>query len=276
MNIFNKDQPFEFGKAAFPNGGRYGPVTHEHLDITVILQGEATVVVDKTEHHCVAGHAVFSYSEQRYEMTFPTGTGHYVCWCHTGELSMPQQSKTWLKSIPHSIPTSKLISLLIDAGIALGHGESVSLDRLRNSMGEAVFNEYFYRANLEEEDSRYPRAVARAKRYIDNNFTRPCSLHAIADFANLNPRYLLRLFKQYTGITPTRYLWRLRAEKGVYLLHQSKLNIKQITEQCGFQSPHHFSRYIKEHYGKSPSELRSQTESRDPHQFNTDVPDIRY
>ena len=33
-------------------------------------------------------------------------------------------------------------------------------------LGEAVFNEYFYQANLEEEDSVYPAAVARSKRYI--------------------------------------------------------------------------------------------------------------
>ncbi|MCY4154946.1 MAG: helix-turn-helix domain-containing protein, partial [Gammaproteobacteria bacterium] len=272
MNIFNKDQPFKFGKAVFPNGGRYGPVTHEHLDITVILQGEATVVIDEAEHRCVAGYAVFAYSEQRYEMIFPKGTGHYVRWCHTGELVMPQQYKTWLKSVPHCIPTSKLVSWLIDEGIALGHGEGVSLDRLRNSMGEAVFNDYFYRANLEEEDSRYPRAVARAKRYIDNNFASHCDLDKIADFANLNPRYLLRLFKQHIGITPTRYLWRLRAEKGVYLLHQSKLSVYQIAEQCGFQSAHHFSRHIKEQYGLPPTNLRQATKNRNPFEFNRDVP----
>ncbi len=276
MNIFNKDQPFKFGKAAFPNGGRYGPVTHEHLDVTVLLQGEARVIVDETEHRCVAGYSVFAYSEQRYEMIFPKGTGHYVYWCHTGELAMPHQNKTWLKSIPRAIPTSKLLALLIDQGIALGHSEGVSLERLRNSMGEAVFNEYFHRANLEEEDRKYPRAVARAKHYIDNHFTTPCDLNKIADFANLNPRYLLRLFKQHIGITPTRYLWHLRAEKGVYLLHQSRLNINQIAEQCGFQSPHHFSRHIKEHYGKSPTQLRHVTTSRDPYQFNRDVPDVRY
>ncbi len=276
MNIFNKDQPFQFGKAAFPNGGRYGPVAHEHLDISVILQGEATVVIDEAEHRCVAGYAVLAYSEQRYEMIFPKGADHYVCWCHTGELTIPQQYKAWLKSIPHSIPASKLLSLLISEGVALGHGESVSLNRLRNSMGEAVFNDYFYRANLEEEDSMYPRAVARAKRYIDNNFTHPCSLDKIAGFANLNPRYLLRLFKQHVGTTPTRYLWQLRAEKGVYLLHQSKLSINQIADQCGFQSPHHFSRHIKEQYGLSPTNLRQETGNRNPFRFNKDVPEVYY
>ena len=276
MNIFNKDQPFQFGKASFPDGGRYGPINHEHLDISVLLQGEATVIIDGIENHCPAGHMVFAYTEQNYEMILPKGTGHYVCWCHTGELSIPKKYKTQLKSIPNSIPTSKLITLLISEGIALGHSESINLSRLRNSLGEAVFNEYFYRANLEEEDSMYPPAVARAKRYIDNNFTNHCDLGNVADYASLNPRYLLRLFKQHIGITPTRYLWRLRAEKGVYLLHQSRLNINQIAEQCGFQSPHHFSRHIKEYYGKSPSQLRSQTRYSDPYQFNKDVPDIRY
>ena len=276
MNIFNKDQPFQFGRAAFPDGGRYGPVNHEHLDISVLLQGEATVMIDGVENHYQEGYAVFAYTEQNYEMIFPKGTSHYVCWCHTGELSISEQYETQLKSVPNSIPASKLITLLINEGIALGHSESINLSRLRNSLGEAVFNEYFYRANLEEEDSIYPPAVARAKRYIDNNFTNHCDLDSVAKHASLNPRYLLRLFKQHIGITPTRYLWRLRAEKGIYLLHQSKLNINQIAEQCGFQSPYHFSRHIKEYYGKSPLKLRCQTRCRDPYQFNKDVPEVRY
>ena len=276
MNIFNKDQPFQFGKAGFPDGGRYGPVCHEHLDISVLLQGEATVIIDGVEINYRAGYMAFAYTEQNYEIILPKGIEHHVCWCHTGELSIPRKYKAQLKAIPNILPASNLVKLLINEGISLGHSERVNLSRLRNSLGEAVFNEYFYRANMEEEDSIYPTAVARAKRYIDNNFVNPCDLGIVAEYVSLNPRYLLRLFKQHMGMTPTRYLWRLRAEKGVYLLHQSKLNINQIADQCGFQSPHHFSRHIKENYGKSPSQLRKQTWDRDPYQFNETVPEIRY
>lgn len=276
MNIFNKDQPFQFGDAVFQAGGRYGPVNHEHLDISVVIEGEATVVIDGTESHHSSGTAIFAYSEEYFEMTLPKGTRHFICWCHTGELSIPRKYKAQLKSVPSAMPASKLLMLLMQEGINLGHGESINLSRLRNSMGEAVFNEYFYQANLEEEDSIYPAAVARSKRYIESNFTGACDLNDIGDHVGLNPRYLLRLFKRHVGMTPIRYLWRLRAERGVYLLHQSRLSVNHIAEQCGFQSPHHFSRHIKEQYGLSPSKLRQQTRNRDPFKFNKDVPEVRY
>ena len=276
MNIFTKDQPFQFGDAVFPAGGRYGPVTHEHLDISVILEGEATFEIDGTENHYLSGTALFAYSEEYFEVTLPKGKRHVMCWCHTGELSIPKKYKPQLKSITKAQPASKLMMLLIKEGINLDHGESINLSRLRNSLGEALFNEYFYRANLKEEDSIYPPAVARSKRFIENNFTGACDLNDIGAHVGLNPRYLLRLFKRHVGTTPIRYLWRLRAERGVYLLHQSKLSVNRIAEQCGFQSPHHFSRHIKEHYGLSPTNLRQQTRKRDPFKFNNDVPEIRY
>ena len=276
MNIFNKDQPFQFGDAIFQAGGRYGPVTHEHLDISVLIEGEATFIIDGTENHFSAGTAIFAYSEEYFETILPKGKRHSICWCHTGELSIPKKYEAQLKSVPTALPASKLLVLLIKEGINLGHGESVNLNRLRNSLGESVFNEYFYQANLEEEDSVYPAAVARSKRYIESNFTGTCDLNDIGAHVGLNPRYLLRLFKRHVGMTPIRYLWQLRAERGVYLLHQSRLSVNHIAEQCGFQSPHHFSRHIKEHYGLSPSKLRQQTTYRDPFKFNKDVPEVRY
>ena len=276
MDIFNKDQPFQFGEGAFPDGGIYGPVSQEHMDISVVLEGEATCVMDGVERHFEAGEAIFAYTEFQYEMKLVKGKKHKLCWCHTGELTMPKKYKTQLKAVPCSMVATPLMLTLFREGIALGHGDTVNLNRLRNSLGESLFNEYFYQSKLEEEDMIYPAAVARAKRYIENNFTRPCDLAQIAGHIGLNPRYLLRLFKQHMGVTPTRYLWRLRAEKGIYLLHHSRLSINQIADQCGFQSPHHFSRHIKEYYGASPSKLRANTRNRDPFQFNEDVPEVHY
>ena len=276
MDIFNRDQPFQFGEAMFPEGGRYGPILHEHMDISIVIDGEVSCDIDGTEHHFESGTAIFAYTEKVYEMSLAKGKAHNICWCHTGELSVPKKHKSQLKAVPQSMPATDLMMTLFQEGNALGHSDAINLSRLRNSLGEALFNEYFYQAKLEEEDKTYPPPVVRAKRYIENNFTEPCDLSIISEYTGLNPRYLLRLFKQHMGITPTRYLWRLRAEKGVYLLHQSKLNINQIAEQCGFQSPHHFSRHIKEYYGESPSHLRTQTRNRDPFQFNKDVPEVRY
>ena len=276
MDIFNKDQPFQFGEAVFPDGGRYGPIQHEHMDISFIIEGDVVCNIDGTELGFHTGEAVFAYTEDFYEMRLEKGQRHDICWCHTGELSVPKKYKSQLRAIPQAMSATPLMLTLVKEGIALGHGNTINLARLRNSLGESLFNEYFYQAKLEEEERTYPRGVARAKRYIENNFTKPCDLSSIAEHIGLNPRYLLRLFKEHMGVTPTRYLWRLRAEKGVYLLHQSKLSVNQIADQCGFQSPHHFSRHIKEYYGESPSKLRADTRNRDPFQFNQDVPEVRY
>ena len=47
MDIFNKDQPFQFGEAVFPDGGRYGPIQHEHMDISFIIKGDVVCNIDE-------------------------------------------------------------------------------------------------------------------------------------------------------------------------------------------------------------------------------------
>jgi transcriptional regulator GlxA family with amidase domain len=65
-------------------------------------------------------------------------------------------------------------------------------------------------------------------------------------------------FRAKMGTTPARYLWRFRTERGAAMLGETGLTIAEIADRCGFKSPFHFSRIIKQHFGQSPKSLRRQ------------------
>ena len=257
MDIFSRDQPFIFGDERIRGGGRFGPIHHEHLDLSIGLSGKANICVDGIEHQIDAGYALFVYSEHVYEANYPRGVERHCIFCHTGEITVPMDFKNQLKSMPILLKPSALLSTLLNEGIRLGHSNSINVSRLRNSLGIAAYNEYFRLAHLKNEESSYPRAVLAAKRYLDVHYAEPCKLELVASKARVNARYLISLFKRHLGVTPIRYLWQLRGERGIHLLKRTGMPVNEIAYDCGFRTSHHFSRYIKEHYGHTPSDIRT-------------------
>jgi AraC-like DNA-binding protein len=72
-----------------------------------------------------------------------------------------------------------------------------------------------------------------------------------------SPEYLRKLFKKETGLSPLKYLTKIRLENAKKLLNvrsndRNRLKIKEISEMCGFPDPLYFSRIFKKYYGHSP------------------------
>lgn len=232
------------------------------MDLTILLEGHGFFNIDGVELDVGPGTAVLGYSEKLFTIRLIKGSPSRLCWCNTGELSIDNSERQSIRELPYSLSATPLMHTLMREGLNIGGGDSSNRFRLRNSLGESIFNEYFYQAGINLEDSCIPRPIARAKRYIEKNFNKPIGLKELAGVVGLNPRYLLRLFKKHVELTPTRYLWKIRAEHGIDLLHNSRLNIGQIADRCGFKSSNHFSRYIKTRFGNAPSKLRANSHKR--------------
>lgn len=87
------------------------------------------------------------------------------------------------------------------------------------------------------------------------------SLEKMAKALYVNGSYLLRTFKQYTGMTPLNYHHRLRCAKAKALLAQTDLSVSQVGEAAGFVSSSHFSHIFRKTEGCTPSEYRRNRES---------------
>jgi len=83
------------------------------------------------------------------------------------------------------------------------------------------------------------------------------TLRHVSKEMNLTREYFCRLFKAETGITPAKYIKKLRLEKGKELLEDTLLSVKQITHQIGLNDESHFVKDFKNAYGLTPSRYRS-------------------
>ncbi|GGD86913.1 helix-turn-helix transcriptional regulator [Paenibacillus nasutitermitis] len=71
-----------------------------------------------------------------------------------------------------------------------------------------------------------------------------------------SPRYLSRLFKQYTGISLKEYITRVRMERATVLLCETSMTITQIAEAVGYSELFYFSKLFKHIHGVSPQHFR--------------------
>lgn len=100
------------------------------------------------------------------------------------------------------------------------------------------------------------RRVKQLIRIIKNSLVHKLSEHTMARSVNLSPARLRQLFKKETGLSPIRYVRRLRRKRAAYLLRTSFLAIKEVAFHSGSGDVSHFVRDFKKHYGVTPTEFR--------------------
>ena len=92
--------------------------------------------------------------------------------------------------------------------------------------------------------------------YLRENYSRPVDFASVAEAHAVSAPYLSRLFHEYAGISPSRYLTGYRMEQAKKLLRDSRLSIGEIAARVGYPDPFHFSKAFKNTVGVSPSQFR--------------------
>ncbi|MGN0132360.1 MAG: helix-turn-helix domain-containing protein [Lachnospiraceae bacterium] len=98
--------------------------------------------------------------------------------------------------------------------------------------------------------------VAKAKAYINANFSREISLDDVSKEVDISPYYFSKIFKEETGENFIEYVTAVRIEKAKELLEQSTLSMKEICAQVGYADPNYFSRTFKKNVGVTPTEYK--------------------
>ncbi len=86
----------------------------------------------------------------------------------------------------------------------------------------------------------------------------PVHVPELAKKAHVSEGHLSRTLKAELGVTPHQLTLLLRLARAASLLSRTNLSVADVAEQCGFESPFHFSRCFRQAQGASPREFRRQ------------------
>lgn len=96
-----------------------------------------------------------------------------------------------------------------------------------------------------------PRAVSRARAFLEEHYAERVTLPMLAEQAALSPFHLLRVFQRATGVAPHAYLESIRIRRAQQLLAQG-VAPGSVAYEVGFSSQSHFTSRFRQIIGVTP------------------------
>jgi AraC-like DNA-binding protein len=139
--------------------------------------------------------------------------------------------------------------------------DAVGAERLRLAFMEALL--FVYERCAESESAALQRGLSGKERivqrvmdYIDARYMEDLAIADIARGVPISRYYLMKVFKELTGMTVFAYLNRRRIDQAKVLLALGTYSITDVSFMVGFKHVSHFSRNFKKITGMAPETYR--------------------
>ena len=96
-------------------------------------------------------------------------------------------------------------------------------------------------------------AVQQMQEYIEKHLRENISFADVAKVSLFSPWYARRLFLEYTGVTPSEYIRKLRLKQSALKLRDEDVNILDVALDSGFGSVDGYQRAFRKEFGCNPS-----------------------
>lgn len=101
------------------------------------------------------------------------------------------------------------------------------------------------------------RSIKKAISFMRKNYDKPIQLKELGKITGYSPNHFQHLFTETMGISPSKYLEKIRIAKAKYLLMENEKTLCTIAYECGFSSQSYFSKIFKKHTLISPHEYKT-------------------
>jgi transcriptional regulator GlxA family with amidase domain len=98
--------------------------------------------------------------------------------------------------------------------------------------------------------------AGKMRTWMIEHLNEPLDINRLADHINMSPRNFTRVFHKQTGISPAKYIEKLRVEAARKYLEDSDISLEQIAEKCGLGGLVSMRRTFLRHLMVTPSDYR--------------------
>jgi AraC family transcriptional regulator of arabinose operon len=258
-----------FGDVWYDPGGECGPRIQRDYQLVVVHLGEAHVSFGDQACVIPPGSVALMLPGRREHFRFSRRHRTHHTWCAVSPSAVPAPSRKQLARLPPVQTQSQAFELLMKAAFSIGSWRKKEGQHMLRLLGVAVLEEYVRMAKEGQDEMNRESPWERARHYLEERCGEEDCLKGASRAAGITPQHLIRLFRQHYQITPGRYLWQTRVERGAGLLPATGLTVSEIADRCGFKNPFHFSRLLRKMQGVSPRQLRQKAWAKYPAGFRT-------
>ncbi len=102
-----------------------------------------------------------------------------------------------------------------------------------------------------------PKWVQRLAELLDEKWNQQVTLHELSMATEVHPVTISKYFRKYFSCTLGEYLRKLKIDKSISLIKNTRMSLTEIALYCGFADQSHFTRNFKHLTGFSPKEFRN-------------------
>lgn len=92
--------------------------------------------------------------------------------------------------------------------------------------------------------------------YLESEGREKLPVGEIAAMCGVSETYFYKLFRAYSGMSPTAFRLEKKLERACLLLKNGEMNVAEIADYLGFENTSYFTRLFRAHIGVTPSAYR--------------------
>lgn len=220
---------------------------HVHPHFSYIFRGQDIERKNNTEQKRLAGQLFFYEAGEPHQTLYRKETTQNI----VIELSPPFIQQFSLN--PHQLvatPAYDQLNILM-ANILQAIHSNAENNEIELLVAELVDNK---RDRIQDQHPAWTKTV---RHYLYDNWNATINLDELAKLTGLHPVTLSKNFRQYFHCNLAEYRRRIKIEKSLSLLKNSKASLTDIAYECGFSDQSHFIRVFKEVTKFLPYEYRN-------------------
>ncbi len=136
------------------------------------------------------------------------------------------------------------------------HSELMVNDSLSNSSIKILFLSMLDQTKSSNR-LRKPEWITKLHELLNDRWTETVSLEDLAANLKVHPVTISKHFTKYFSCTLGEYMRKVKIDKSISLIKNSKLSLTEIALQCGFADQSHFTRNFKKLTGFLPKNFRN-------------------
>jgi AraC-like DNA-binding protein len=157
----------------------------------------------------------------------------------------------------HHIGVSGPVISLYEDIIRLAEREKAGYQQMISSIVLSILGTVYYKSkNSQYRDSYVVNKINEARDIIKNNCESILPQEDVAKKIGMGYSWYRRMFKEYTGVSPTQYQLQQKMMKAKELLTTTDKNISEIAYMLHFENIGMFSTFFRKKEGITPSEFR--------------------
>ena len=223
---------------------------HQSFELIIIRSGSMTVEVDAKKYELSKNEAVLIFPNQVHSLLSVKSE-------HTLFIFSPFIVAAYSSRVSGRVPENNKFTLSENMADMLNELNDSSPTEIKKGILYYICGKFDENAEYKLRDAKNDTALYKMFRFVENNYTKQCTLRGAAKEIGMNYAYLSRIFNNCVGITFNEYVNLMRLNHTCYLMDNTNAPIIQCALESGYNSMHTFERNFKELYGMTPIEYRN-------------------